>query len=193
MSRLYETKPLSLPFCHVTKMYYLCTAFVNMMWTWSICCLIHSMGHLYYILLFLFGFGHQSYSLPNQPSSQQGSDTVASLRTYQTYDEIVSQEDGRDCSIAPACTYTVYGIEGGTLICTNGGSFCSATPTIFTCAQSRVHFGRNRTRTGFLRRMLHQCQSQFIIYHGIERLETSPFSVSVGRVYYIYALRHILC
>ena len=45
----------------------------------------------------------------------------------------------------------------------------------------------------FSLRMLRHYQPYFIAFRGVERRETSPFCVSVGRIYYVYALRHILC
>ena len=86
----------------------------------------------------------------------------------------------------------ILGIQGESVICV-GGCIHSPASTQFSCGNQRVQFGKNRTRTSFLRRMLHLCQSHLIVYHGIERRESSPFAVSTGRAYYIYALRRILC
>ena len=66
-------------------------------------------------------------------------------------------------------------------------------PTHFSYSAQRVQFGKNRTRTAFLRKMIRHYQPVYLVFRGKERLETSPFASSVGSTWYVYGLRRILC
>ena len=98
------------------------------------------------------------------------------------------------CAVQQTDHHTLVGIQGEPLTLANNGSNITASvPTHFSANTERTPFGKNRTRTAFLRKMIHHYQPVFIVFRGQERLETSPFCSSAGSTYYVYFLRRILC
>lgn len=96
-------------------------------------------------------------------------------------------------SISAIDSHAQVGIQGESVVGISANSIQSSVPTQFSSPHHRVPFGKHRTRTSFLRRMVVYYQSYFIVYHWKERSEASPFAASSGSVYYVYALRRILC
>ena len=126
-----------------------------------------------YILLFLVSIGIQIFSPKSAPTVQSNTST--------------------DCTVQQNIHGTLVGIQGEPLTLTTTGHVQFSAPTHFSYSAQRVHFGKNRTRTAFLRRMIHHYQPVYLVFRGKERLETSPFSAHVGSAYYVYGLRRILC
>ena len=98
-----------------------------------------------------------------------------------------------DCTVQQNIHGTLVGIQGEPLTLTTTGHAQLSAPTHVSYSAQRVHFGKNRTRTAFLRRMIHYYQPVYLVFRGKERLETSPFSTHPGSTYYVYGLRRILC
>lgn len=97
------------------------------------------------------------------------------------------------CIVQSAERHALAGIHGEplTVVCT--GNMQVSVATCFSYSAQRVQFGKHRTRTAFLRKMIRHYQPIYLVFRGKERLETSPFAASVGSVYYVYCLRRILC
>ena len=98
-----------------------------------------------------------------------------------------------DCVVQSFDHHALAGIQGEPLTIASEGNIQSSIPTHFSSGAKRVPFGKNRTRTAFLRKMIHHYQSVYLVFRGKERLETSPFATSAGCAYYVYGLRRILC
>ena len=127
-----------------------------------------------YILLFLVSIGVQFFT-PIQKTD-------------------VQPVSSSDCAVQATGYHSSAGIQGELLTIANGGwSISISAPSHFISGAERVSFGKNRTRTAFLRRMIHHYQHVFLVFRGKERLEASPFATPVGSTYYVYGLRHILC
>ena len=98
------------------------------------------------------------------------------------------------CVVRQTDLHALVGIQGEPLtLASAGGRITTSVPTHFSSNTERTSFGKNRTRTAFLRKMIHHYQHVFIVFRGQERLETSPFCSSAGSTYYVYFLRRILC
>ncbi len=98
------------------------------------------------------------------------------------------------CVVQQTDLHALVGIQGEPLtLASAGGRITTSVPTHFSSNTERTSFGKNRTRTAFLRKMIHHYQPVFIVFRGQERLETSPFCSSAGSTYYVYFLRRILC
>ena len=98
------------------------------------------------------------------------------------------------CVVRQTDLHALVGIQGEPLtLASAGGRITTSVPTHFSSNTERTSFGKNRTRTAFLRKMIHHYQPVFIVFRGQERLETSPFCSSAGSMYYVYFLRRILC
>ena len=127
-----------------------------------------------YILLFLVSMGIQIFSPKSAPTAQSNTST--------------------GCTVQQNIHGTLVGIQGEPLtIIGSTAQVQFSAPTHFSYSAQRVHFGKNRTRTAFLRRMIHHYQPVYLVFRGKERLETSPFSTHPGSTYYVYGLRRILC
>lgn len=98
-----------------------------------------------------------------------------------------------DCSVQQTNHCTLVGIQGEPLTIATGGQAQISAPTHFSYSAERVHFGKNRTRTAFLRKMIHHYQPVYLVFRGKERLDSAPFATPVGSTYYVYGLRRILC
>ena len=106
---------------------------------------------------------------------------------------VVQPDTSADCTLQQQDFGSLVGIHGEPLTIINNGSVQISVPTHFNYGAERITFGKNRTRTSFLRKMIHQYQPFYLVFRGRERLETSPFATSVGSTYYVYCLRRILC
>ena len=126
-----------------------------------------------YILLLLLGIGIRLYT----PAQE------LTVQPVSTTDFVVQQNNH----------HALVGIQGEPLTIASEGSVQISVPTHFSSIAYRVTFGKNRTRTAFLRKMIRHYQPVFIVFRGQERLETSPFCSSAGSAYYVYFLRRILC
>ena len=126
-----------------------------------------------YILLFLASIGIQIFSPQSAPVATENSST--------------------GCTVQQNIHGTLVGIQGEPLTIASSGSIQFSAPTHFSYSAQRVQFGKNRTRTAFLRKMIHHYQPVYLVFRGKERLEASPFSTSVGSAYYVFGLRRILC
>ena len=98
-----------------------------------------------------------------------------------------------DCTVQQMSHSTLVGLQGEPLTITTSGHAQLSTPTHFSYSAERVHFGKNRTRTAFLRKMIHNYQPVYLVFRGKERLDSAPFATPVGSAYYVFALRRILC
>ncbi|MBR1877911.1 MAG: hypothetical protein IJ814_02770 [Paludibacteraceae bacterium] len=127
-----------------------------------------------FILLFLASVGIQFFAPKSQSQCQCPSRSA-------------------DCTVQQHMQGALVGIQGEPLTLTTSGQIQFSAPTHFSHSAQRVQFGKNRTRTAFLRRMIHHYQPVYLVFRGKERLETSPFAVSPGSTYYVYTLRRILC
>lgn len=136
--------------------------------------LAFEMKRFWYILLILVSIGVQWFEPMNKP-------TVQPVQTS-------------GCAVQQTDHHTLVGIQGEPLtLANNGSNITTSVPTHFSANTQRTPFGKNRTRTAFLRKMIHHYQPVFIVFRGQERLETSPFCSSAGNTYYVYFLRRILC
>ena len=144
---------------------------------WDFFCnfaLAFEMKRYWYIFLILVSIGVQLFEPMDKPTMQP------------------VQTSG--CAVQPTDHHTLVGIQGEPLTLANSGSnITTSVPTHFSANTQRTPFGKNRTRTAFLRKMIHHYQPVFIVFRGQERLETSPFCSSAGSTYYVYFLRRILC
>ena len=130
-----------------------------------------------YILLFLASVVIQLSAVCSQSAEGSGQPTSSA-----------------DCTVQPMSLSTMVGIQGEplTIIGSSAQAQISA-PTHFSYSAQRVQFGKNRTRTAFLRKLIHHYQPVYLVFRGKERLETSPFSTHPGSLYYVFGLRRILC
>ena len=126
-----------------------------------------------YILLFLAALGIQIFSPQNEP--------------------VIQTDPSTDCAVQQDSHHALVGIQGEPLTIASEGSVQISVPTHFSSVAHRVTFGKNRTRTAFLRKMIRHYQPVYLVFRGKERLETSPFATPVGSTYYVYGLRRILC
>ena len=144
---------------------------------WDFFCtfaLAFEMKRFWYILLILVSIGVQWFEPMDKPTA----------RPVQT----------SGCAVQQTDHHTLVGIQGEPLtLANNGSNITTSVPTHFSANTERTPFGKNRTRTAFLRKMIHHYQPVFIVFRGQERLETSPFCSSAGSMYYVYFLRRILC
>ncbi|MBQ7631928.1 MAG: hypothetical protein IJS82_04120 [Paludibacteraceae bacterium] len=126
-----------------------------------------------YILLFLASLAIQLFAPKSTP--------------------VVQTNASADCTVQQHLQGSLVGIQGEPLTLTTTGQTQLSAPTHFSYSAHRVSFGKNRTRTAFLRKMIHHYQPVYLVFRGKERLETSPFSTHPGSMYYVYSLRRILC
>ena len=97
------------------------------------------------------------------------------------------------CSIIQTDYQSLVGILGEEVLTPGGWSVEACNTSYFSSGNMRISFGKNRSRTSFLRRTIQNHQPSFIVFRGVERGETCPFSTCVGSRYYVYTLRRILC
>lgn len=126
-----------------------------------------------YILLLLLSIGIRLYT----PAQE------LTVQPVSTTDFVVQQNNH----------HALVGIQGEPLTIASEGSVQISVPTHFSSIAHRVTFGKNRTRTAFLRKMIRHYQPVYLVFRGKERLEASPFATPVGSTYYVYGLRRILC
>ena len=132
------------------------------------------MKRFWYILLILVSIGVQWFEPMDKPTAKPVHTSC--------------------CAVQPTDHHMLVGIQGEPLtLANNGSNITTSVPTHFSANTERTPFGKNRTRTAFLRKMIHHYQPVFIVSRGQERLETSPFCSSAGSTYYVYFLRRILC
>ena len=138
------------------------------------------------VVLFRFGMKHAGYIVLLLLS--------IGIRLFTPEQQAVAlSADQVECTIQSMPTPSFDGIHGEPVIIHGGWSVETYVPTHFSVHSERTSFGKHRTRTCFLRRMLLHYQSYFIAYRGEERSETTPFCASTGSAYYVYALRRLLC
>lgn len=109
------------------------------------------------------------------------------------HEPVVLPASTSDCTLQAVDFSTFVGVNGEQQVVPGGWSVEAPVPTHYAGNHERVQFSKNRTRTNFLRRMLVYYQPYFIIFRGKERNESAPICSSVGRAYYVYALRRLLC
>lgn len=132
------------------------------------------MKHLAYIFVFLLSIG---FGVCDR--QQHSADIVPS--------------ESSDCYLSEPDTQLPCGLLGQTLYSLQGGRVESATPTHFSTNANRPSFGKNRSRTAFLRMMLHHYQSFYILFRGKVRLEAAPYTTHTCSAYYVFALQRLLC
>lgn len=97
------------------------------------------------------------------------------------------------CSLQQADYIHIIGLQGNQVITPTGWSISTPTPTHFSNSYGGNSFSKSRSRTAFLRNMLHHCQPQYILFRGQVRQEMSPYACTPVIQYYVYGLRRILC
>ena len=132
------------------------------------------MKHLAYIFVFLLSIGFGVCDL-----QQHSADIVPT--------------ESADCYLSEPDTQLPCGLLGQTLYSLRGGRAESATPTHFSTNANRPSFGKNRSRTAFLRMMLHHYQPFYILFRGKVRMESAPFATYPCKAYFVYALQRLLC
>ena len=115
---------------------------------WDFFCnfaLAFEMKRFWYILLILVSIGVQWFEPMDKPTMQ----------TVQT----------SGCAVQQTDHHTLVGIQGEPLTLANSGSnITTSVPTHFSANTERTPFGKNRTRTAFLRKMIHHYQPVFIVF-----------------------------
>ena len=132
------------------------------------------MKHLAYIFVFLLSIGFG----------------VCDRQQHST--DIVPAESA-DCYLSGPDTQLPCGLVGQNLYSLQSGLVESATPTHFSTNANRPSFGKNRSRTAFLRMMLHHYQPFYILFRGKVRMESAPFATYPCKAYFVYALQRLLC
>lgn len=135
------------------------------------------MKHLGYIFLLLMGlsFGWLTPTAAQVPSTDYTSEATT------------------DCQLQAPQSFQSVGLLGEPITCTHSSSVESSVPTHFNGGARRISFGKNRTRTSFLRMMLHRYQPYHTIFHGQPRGETAPYADHDSATYYVYTLMRLLC
>ena len=109
---------------------------------WDFFCtlaLAFEMKRFWYILLILASIGVQWFEPMAKPTAKP------------------VQTSG--CAVQQTDHHTLVGIQGEPLTLANNGSNITASvPTHFSANTERTPFGKNRTRTAFLRKMIHHYQ-----------------------------------
>ncbi len=135
-----------------------------------------------YILLILVSIGIQLFAPKYKPAIPPSDNSTA------------QSVHMSGCAIQQTDYHTFVGIQGEALtLANNGSNITTSVPTRFSAHSERTPFGKNRTRTAFLRKMIHHYQALFIVFRGQERLETSPFCSRPASTYYVYFLQRLLC
>ena len=133
------------------------------------------MKHLTYIVIILLSLAIHSFEFPQQQTT--GIEPIESADCYLSeYDAPIS-----------------YGLLGQSINCLQSGLVESAVPTHFSTNATRPSFCKNRSRTAFLRMMLHHYQPSYVLFRGKVRAESAPFATPSCNAYYVYALQRLLC
>lgn len=143
--------------------------------SYYLCIEFHFMKHLIYIVILLLSFGIRFFALPQQHTA--GIEPAASA----------------DCYLSEPDAPMPYGLLGQSIHNFQGGLVESAVPTHFSTHANRPSWGKNRSRTAFLRMMLHHYQPLYILFRGKVRMESAPFAIPNCSAYYVYALQRLLC
>ena len=115
---------------------------------WDFFCtfaLAFEMKRFWYILLILVSIGVQWYEPMDKPTAKP------------------VQTSG--CAVQQTDHHTLVGIQGEPLtLANNGSNITTSVPTHFSANTQRTPFGKNRTRTAFLRKMIHHYQPFFYCF-----------------------------